>query len=93
MHIWKGEGGCDLFSPKPAVMEIYSDDVTVKNFGFKNGVYGIRVRDEDRTFKNIRLENIEGRSCFAPLSLPESVEGLSLIDVSLSKEPRSAAGN
>lgn len=82
MHVWKGKGGCGFFDDTPAVMEIHADDVTVKNFGFKGAVHGISIVDEGLVRKNIRLENVEGISCFRAFSLPNNFSGLWLKDVS-----------
>jgi hypothetical protein len=82
MHVWKGEGGCSFFSGShPAVMEIYADDVTVKNFGFKGAIYGIRVMETGAVRKDIRLVNVEGEACFKGISLPDNISGLWLKDV------------
>jgi hypothetical protein len=82
-HVWKGDGGCGFFAGSaPAILEIYADDVTVKNFGFRGAIYGVRIVDLGVPRRDIRLENIEGEACFKGLSLPDSVSGLWLKNIS-----------
>ena len=88
-HIWRGEGDCDFLSPKPAVMEIHADNVTVKNFGFTGSVLGIRIVSEGTEVRrNVRLVNVEGDACLRPISLPDNAVGLELRDVSFARFSR-----
>lgn len=86
MHTWKGEDPCDYFGDPSPALWVKASNVTVKNFGFIGSGYGIRVRGPDGDIlENVRIENVEGYSCFKGLDLADSVKGLSLKDVSVTK--------
>lgn len=80
-HVWKGEG-CDSWMKPVAIMQIEADNVTVRNFGFRDAMYGIRIYDGGAVRENIRLENVEGYACFQGLALPKNISGIHLEGVS-----------
>lgn len=82
MHVWAK--GCSFLSAVP-IMEIRASNVTVKNFGFKGASLGIRIVGGDRLLENVRLENIEGHSCYQSIMIPERVAGLSMDSVSFER--------
>jgi len=74
-HLWKG-------GDKP-VMVIQATDVIVKNYGFRGASEGIVIRSR----RNVTLLNVEGSAEDDPLILPETFNGLNLIDVSVTTSP------
>jgi hypothetical protein len=72
MHIWQGGGYCSILGATYAVMEIHADNVTVRNFGYKDAKSGIVVFDKEdgSPRQNVTLENIEGRACHQSLKIP-----------------------
>lgn len=82
MHIWKGGGYCSIIGAAYPVMEIHSDNVTVRNFGFKEAMSGIQVFDKENgePRKSVYLENIEGRACYQALSLPSNSQNILVKD-------------
>lgn len=72
MHIWKGGGYCSIIGATYPVMEIYADNVTIRNFGYKDAKAGIIIYDKEdgSARQNVRLENIEGRACHEALRIP-----------------------
>lgn len=80
MHIWKGGGYCSIIGAQHPVMEIHADNVTIKNFGFKEAKSGIVIFDKEdgSTRDNVKLENIEGRSCYETLRVPGRSKNLEL---------------
>lgn len=76
--------GCDfLFEKNTAIMVIDADDVTIKNFGFKGAIWGIRISDFGEVRKNIKLQNVEGDACFRGISFPDQYENFSMDGVSV----------
>lgn len=81
MHVWKGSKMCNIFGADATVMEINSDNVTVKNFGFKDAVAGIKINSEDGIpRKNVTISNVDGHSCYSAIQLPKASINLRLED-------------
>lgn len=82
MHIWKGEGNCTVFGAKYPVMEIHADNVTVRNFGYKDATVGIVVSDKEsgEARRSVVLENIEGLACREALELPRASQNVMIKD-------------
>jgi hypothetical protein len=82
MHIWQGGGYCSILGASYPVMEIHADNVTIKNFGFKEAKSGIVVFDKEdgSPRENVTLENIEGRACHESLRIPGRSTNLRILD-------------
>jgi len=80
LHIWKGDGLCNVFGSSTAAIVIRADGVSVKNFGVKGVPVGVAIMDkEDGGYrKGVSLENLEVKSCFTPLALPKRSVGISI---------------
>ncbi len=72
MHVWKGGGFCNVVGASYPVMEIRSNNVTVKNFGFKDAKTGIRVLDtkDGSARENVTIKNVEGYACYSSIEIP-----------------------
>ena len=82
MHIWKGDGGCHIFSDPLPSLTIDADNVTVKNFGVRSAKTGIYVTDKEdgRPRSGVKIENIEVRACYKALALPLSFNSFLIKD-------------
>lgn len=83
VHIWKGGGYCNLFGESYPAMVIKSGDVTVKNFGLKDGVGGVVVQDSmdgDKVREGVTLDNLDVRACYKAITLPERMKNVNIIN-------------
>ncbi len=58
LHLWTGKGKCNQDEGQPPILDVRADNVTIKNFAYKNAPDGIHLQG-----KNIVVDGATGWAC------------------------------